>query len=272
MRRRSLPLAVGFAACAACSLFTPLDGLTTSAAEAEDAGPAGAADAALEAAADRASVDAGGGCASLGAHAFCADFDDSVAVTDGWDSFADPPGTGELERAFFVSPPQSARLRVGANSPACSSAQLQKRFTGSFTKVTMAWSVRVGTASGAIPSGSQSVGAVGIARQCSVFLNPFGSGPGVYRQDDPSGSPGEFHPLPAAIATGQWHRVKLAFSTQASPHIVVEIDGATSLTVTTLPTSCQLTGRADVEVGLHCSRSAAADTEVRVDDVVVDVE
>ena len=270
--RVALLVGVGCVACAGCTLLTSLEGLSGGADAATDPA-AETGTTTTDATADTSmTVEAGAGCAALGQHAFCADFDTAGSLTDGWDRFRIAPGTGALDTALFSSPPRSAMLRIAASSPGCTYAKLEKNFAGTFGKATLAFDMRVGSPSGAIPSEAMSVAGIGIGGKCAAFVYPYGSMPFVYRQDDPSGNSGQALALQSAVSVGAWHRVSLTFSTTSSPYIVVQGDGVTLGTITTLPAACQIRGAVGIGVGFHCAKSLSPDLEMRADNIVADFE
>lgn len=272
--RRALAAMVTFAT--GCTLLTSLDGLSggpqsdggTSDARAPDAG-APPHDAAIDSPSDAPS-DAPVGCAALGRHTLCDDFDDAAApVQGGWDFTG--PGAVAADTSLFVSPPRAAALTLAKDSPGCSYAELGRSFPGTFHRASVATSLRLGAADPSVDGGVANVLFVGVGGKCAIDVTLDRREAGIYVENDPSGSPGQSYPLASAVSAGTWARVRATLDTTTSPYVVVEIDGQNVLTLTSIADVCKISGPVSVGVGPHCVPTTDR-VEVRVDDVTVDVE
>jgi hypothetical protein len=218
-------------------------------------------------------------CAPLGTAAFCDDFDHGQPFAT-WDRVIAGAGFGAaIDNAITASGSGALLAHIDSSVTGdCAYARVEKGFTGSFSRVRLAVSLR---AEGAASLTDEVLAAVSINNDrvvCQVLVNFVWGGVNyalqLAEQTAPSGGnvQNEFHETPVKIEAQAWQRIDLEVDYQSK--IIHMRDGAgKELFQDPLRLACAAApANAEVDVGFHCSSKKAFTRLMHADDVVFDAK
>ena len=244
---RAASICAWICAVAACTPFTASPG--------DDAGPS---DAATSGPLTKSP------CAEPG-HAFCADFDHSNGVEDGWtnlDLKTAPQAAGALDLTMSASPPAAAHLSTSALD--CSFAELTKIVPGPFSYAKLAFDVRIGAGRDDFV-----LAYFALRGSCALSLGMGAAEAAIFQQNDATGSTGSSVMLTHGLPSGQWGRVEVVLDA-ANRSFSASINGQQVLAPHSLPSVCLTSADIQIGVGPHCLSSGSGLAEVHIDNVVLD--